>query len=460
MSLLSNIFQNKSTTAIDRVIKEIRSNPVGGVLFLDGQVASKSVDLRAYLKEGYKQNVIAYRCMNEIATCLAGIELELWKQEKTSETLITDRTHPLVQLINRPNPIQGRKKFFRALAINYLFAGNSFTIKQYGVQNRKVPKELWHIPPVNVQVMAGKSGLPLKYKINGNETVEIPVDQVSGESPIIHISDVNPESNMNGISIFESSALSVDLHNSGLKWNYSLLENGGKPSMIIKSKEGGKFTEEQKAQITEWLRKKNQGSENAGAPLMLSGMEIEQWGFSPLDMDYKEIIRESANNICIGFGVPAVLITGEGNTFNNMKEARESFYENRVLPLLDEILDELNRSLCPAFGEGLVLKYNPDSISALEGKRARKYERVEAVKTAGIITANEARIELGFKKLSSPLADTLLVPASNIPIDEVGLDIQPSDTLPPTQEELAAQKEEQKRDDKNFKEFKPKKNKK
>lgn len=450
MSLLSNIFRAKSTTAIDEVIRELRSNPVGAVLFLDGQASAKSSDLKTYLTEGYKQNVIAYRCINEIATCLSGIEWELWDGKGSDkDKQITDKNHPLLKLLARPNLLQGGKKFKRSLVINYLFSGDSYTIKQYGTGNKKVPVELYHIPPLNVQVVSGKSGIPLKYKITGTTSVEIPVDQITGKSPIIHISDVSPENTFNGLSPFTPAAVSVDLHNSALKWNYSLLENGAKPSMVIKAPNGTKFTDEQKAQISEWLRKKQQGSANAGAPLMLSGMELEQWGFNPSDMDHKETVKDSANNICLAFGVPPVLVTGEGNTFNNVREARESFYENRVLPLLDEILDELNRSLVSDFGETLYLKYNADSISALESKRERKYDRVEKVKNAGIITTNEARLELGFEKLTSPLADTLLIPASNIPIDEVGLNINPADTSTPPADPNQA------REDKKFKAFKP-----
>jgi HK97 family phage portal protein len=397
------------------IVEQIRANPAGFVMFFENQAFSNSMKLQEYIKEGYRANVIVYKCVKEVSTCLAGVALELWEtnKDKTKEKYITN--HPLLDLLARPNPIQSGRNFMRELVTNYLVTGNSYIIKD--TEDNKPPKELWPIPTAKVKVVASKSGMPKTYEI---ETMKINVDQTTGSSRLLHIRDISIDGELIGMSALEPAAISADLHNAALRWNYSLLRNGAKTPYAITGKDGAELNAEQKAAVVEWWNKAYQGENNAGKPIILSGIDVKPIGLSPVDMDYKETVREAANNICLAFGVPPVMVTGEGNTYNNMKEARESFYENTILPLLDEILAELNRWLVKQYGSNLELRYNADAISALEGKRQIKYDRMVAAKNAGLITIDEAREELGFDALGG-VASQLLVTPNTIPLDDIGL---------------------------------------
>jgi HK97 family phage portal protein len=398
--------------------KEIRSNPAAPILFYDNEPAQNSSKLEEYLDEGYEKNVIAYRCVNELAVCLASIELEVWNGDKMQTE------HKLIDLLRRPNPLQGRNAFFRELVTNLKISGNSYTLGFNGAEYNinMPPLEMWHIPSGNITVRKSKKGLPEAYEINGKSGKQVySVNQLDGRCQLLHIKEPNPRDAFIGLSPFSPAAISCDLHNAGLRWNYSLLKNGAKVPFAIKPKDGGTFSEEQKAQIKEWFNREYQGSHNAGKPLTISGVDFEKIGLDPVDMDYSNTVKTAANNICLAFGVPPVLITGDGNTFNNVREAREALFENTIIPMLDEILDDLNRWLTPLYKEkGLIIKYNPDSISALEAKRERKYERMIKAVDAGILTKDEAREELGFDPKGG-VANELFVSINMIPIGDAGL---------------------------------------
>jgi len=133
-------------------------------------------------------------------------------------------------------------------------------------------------------------------------------------------------------------------------------------------------------------------------------------------MHWLEGLKLSAREIAIAFGVPPELIGDNANkTYSNYKEARQAFYTETVLPLMDSIKGELNNWLIPKFGDKrLYIDYDRDEIEALQEDREAVWRRaLEAVKN-GIITPNEARVMLGYDEVEG--GDMLMMPANMIPL--------------------------------------------
>jgi len=56
-------------------------------------------------------------------------------------------------------------------------------------------------------------------------------------------------------------------------------------------------------------------------------VDVKPYSWSPKDIDFIEGGRETARRICIGLGVPPMLIGIPGdNTYSNYKEARAAFW--------------------------------------------------------------------------------------------------------------------------------------
>ena len=77
-------------------------------------------DYAAFAREGFMGNAIVYRCVRMTAETAASVPLLLYRGEEE----IPD--HPLLDLINRPNPIQVGPEFLEALFGHLLVAGNSY----------------------------------------------------------------------------------------------------------------------------------------------------------------------------------------------------------------------------------------------------------------------------------------------------------------------------------------------
>ena len=80
-------------------------------------------NFKAYANEGYRQNAIVYRCVNEIANGAASIPFCAYQGD-----IKLDR-HPLISLLKRPNPLQAGVEYFQSLYSYLLLSGNSYPLR-------------------------------------------------------------------------------------------------------------------------------------------------------------------------------------------------------------------------------------------------------------------------------------------------------------------------------------------
>jgi len=242
--------------------------------------------------------------------------------------------------------------------------------------------------------------MPLRYEYrpnkNSTSVVKFDIDQLTGESEIMHIKFFNPLSQWHGQSPIAAASFSVDLHNESSEWNMRLLQNGARPSGALIAKGGLQTTQRQS--VRDAFTEAFSGPRNAGKPLVMEGdLEWVDMMLSPKDMDYIESRNISARDIATTFRVPPVLLNiGGDTTYSNMQEARLSMIENTIIPEADSIMDELNHWLVPMFGDNIALRYNKDEIPAIMTKRSEIYTTISDV---SFLTINEKRELAGFDEI-------------------------------------------------------------
>jgi HK97 family phage portal protein len=192
-----------------------------------------------------------------------------------------------------------------------------------------------------------------------------------------------------------SAALSVDIHNSGMKWNYSLLSNSARPSGIIKfeGSPGGEVI----ARLTEFFKSRIQGAANAGEiPMLHDGAEWQAIDHSPRDMDFQGSMKEAKQLIASNLGVPLPLVDNDASSYNNMEQAKERFYVDTVIPLMEDFIEAFSHWLLPNFDGDLSFSLDLDSVPALEAVRTRKFDRAIKAVGAQVLTREEGREMMGF----------------------------------------------------------------
>ena len=406
--------------------KQAPSNMVG--YFGVGSGDAKNYKYQDLAKEGYLKNAIVYRCVNEISKGAGAVDFML----KNNDMMVEE--HPLLDLLNRPNPLQSSSEFFNSLFGFLLLSGNAYILKVGSEVGS--PRELHLLRPDRIQIKGGGKPIPDRYEyiVNGRVQNVFDVDQDTGSSEIKHIKLWNPLDDYYGCSPLQAAAEEVDQHNLSSKHNINLLNNGARPSgaVIFKPKDDQGFavnlTESQRQQLLTDLNNRFVGSGNAGRPMLLEGdFDWREMGLSPKDMDFINLKHMSATDIALCFGVPSQLVgVPDSQTYSNIAEARLALYEETIIPHLKLIQSDLNEWLVPMFSEELEFCYDIDGIPALAERKRKTYENITSAVNTGIMTRNEAREIIGLSPITG--GDDLYINAALMPIGSAAVE-EPEDPI-------------------------------
>ena len=392
-----------------------------------------STDIKKYnyqdlAKEGYLKNAIVYRCVNEISRGASAVPFVI----KAGDQIIEE--HPLIDLLNRPNPLQSYSEFFNSLFGYVLLSGNAYILKVGA--DTGTPQELHQLRPDRIVIKGSGNQIPDRYQyvLNGKIHQQYEVDQENGFSDLKHIKLWNPLDDYYGLSPMSAAAVEVDQFNMASKHNVNLLNNGARPSgaIVFKPQDDAGFavnlTESQRQQLLTDLNNRFSGTANAGRPLLLEGdFDWREMGLSPKDMDFLNLKHMSATDIAMCFGVPSQLVgVPDAQTYANVAEARLALYEETIIPHLRKLSSDLNEWLVPMFDERLKLEFDIDAIPALSERRRKIYENVTSAVREGIMTRNEAREIIGLQPVDG--ADDLYISATLFPLTDEGVE-KPDDPV-------------------------------
>jgi HK97 family phage portal protein len=367
-----------------------------------GQGISSDADYSSLVREGYGKNSVVFACIKEISHAAAGVNWLLY-QRLADGGRKEIGVHPLLHLIDRPNPLQGRFEFLETF-FGYLYlSGNSY-LEMVGPGSSEhegsTPRELYALRPDRMRVLPHPVNLiaGYEYRVRG-QTFRLPRDQV------LHLKLFHPEDDWYGLSPIQVAALAVDKINAGDKWNSALLQNSAVPSGALVSKE--RLTDDQFNRLKTEMREQIQGVQNAREPLLLEqDLDWKELGISPKDMDWIEGLKFSALQIAQVYNVPPELIGLQSATYQNRREGRKALYTEVVCPALNRLRDAFNNWLTPRFGKDLFLDYDKDGIEALSEDQESLWKRAN---DSHFLTINEKRHLVGFEQL--PGGDVL--PASD-----------------------------------------------
>jgi HK97 family phage portal protein len=373
-------------------------------------------DFETAAKESYEKNIIAFRCIRQVATSAASCP---WRVRDKTDVL---DEHPLLELWRQPNPMEASGEYIEKLVAWYLITGQAYL--EAVAPSSGPPQELWTHRPDRMKVVPGQSYIPggFVYSVRGKDH-RWEVDPLTGASDILHLKTFNPTNDWYGMSPLEAAAMSIDIHNDTLRWNKSLIQNDARPpGVMVYAPKNGPDTlgDDQRADIIKELEKNFMGKAGNKRPMILEGgLEWRQLGLSPKDMDFILAKNTTATDICMAFGVPTQLIGLQGSlTFANYEEARLAFWEDTVIPLLYTIRDEVNNWLSPRFGDNISLECDLDGVSALSARRKQHFDMIQE---ADYLTVNEKRKAMGWEDVGEA-GDVVMVSATMVPLGFTGLE--------------------------------------
>ncbi|MCC5963584.1 MAG: phage portal protein [Rhodobacteraceae bacterium] len=339
-------------------------------------------------RAGFLGNPVGFRAVRLISEAASALPLVVQDCARRYEA------HPVLDLISRPNPAQGKAELFEAVYAQLLLAGNAYV--ELVQDSDGAARELHVLRSDRMSVVPGADGWPVGYDYTvGSAKHRFALCE--GRSPICHIRSFHPQDDHYGLSPLEAAQRAVDVHNAASNWSKALLDNAARPSgaIVYRGEAGqGTMSAAQFERLQSEMEAHHQGARNAGRPMLLEGgLDWKPMGFSPSDMEFQQTKEAAAREIAIAFGVPPMLLGIPGDaTYANYQEANRAFYRLTVLPMAMRVSAQIAHWLAGFVPGDVTLKPDLDQVPALAVEREQQWRRVGE---ASFLSDAEKRALLG-----------------------------------------------------------------
>jgi HK97 family phage portal protein len=313
-----------------------------------------------------------------------------WRAHAQNRVEEVDASHPVRRLLDAPNPFWTRGDLWRATETYLGLWGSAF----WGLERDDLGRvvEIWPLRSDKMRVVPD----PVRY-IKGFVYVGQGRQLVSYvPEDVVWLRYFNPLDEYAGLSPIAPLRLSADMGLDALRASRNALSNESMPGMLIETTDTP--TDEEVKEFYERWESRFKGVNNPRRPALLSaGMKATNLGFSPREMEYLQSLRWSVEDLSRVYGVPKPMMGDvERITFSNFSTARRLFWEDTIVPQLMFYQEALNQRLLPNIGEtSLHVEFDTSVIEALRENENDKAMRRQTYVSAGIMTVDEVRREMG-----------------------------------------------------------------
>lgn len=348
-----------------------------------------------------------YKIAKDVAA--ADWDLKVMRGDKKEVIL----THPLIDLLSRPNPkMSGYTLMFLTEVYLLLRGEGGWLIERNGL---RVPGELWPIPPHWVQEIPS-AGKPY-FTVNTPTGEAVNID----ERDMIWFTEPDPLNPYGrGLGSAEGIGDEVETDEYMAKWSKRFFFNDAKPPVVIQAPGADKATSERLKEV--WMEKYS-GYKNAHKPAILPWeAKLQELGKAQREMDFVEsrkFLRDSSNQ---HFFMPPELMGIIENSNRATIDAADYLYTKNVLkPCLDLIQEQVQIQLCPEFDSKLLWEFHNPVPDDKEFNLKKSNEGLQR----GALEVDEWRQDNGYDPLPGNRGKVIYVPISVIPTDNPAESYEP-----------------------------------
>lgn len=348
--------------------------------------------------------------------------------------------HRMLTLLKRPNPHYTGRTLMKATALDYNLDGNAYWLKirnGYGA-----PIQLYWVPHTLMTPMRN-DGSPnlVDYYEYRPEGFPIRVEVAD----VVHFRDgIDPTDTMKGMAPLKTLLREIFTDDEAANFTASLLRNMGVPGIVISPKDDigmqGAPPSDEDVKATKRAFKQATTGDNRGEPLVMTApTDLQVVGFSPAQMNLRDIRRLPEERVTAVLGVAAVTCgLGAGldrSTFKNVEEADKQSWQNNIVPAQDEMAADLHHQLLPDFESNpdvLEVSWDRTDVKALQDDLDELADRWNKMVAGGWAEVAEAReafdlpVDESHRIYLRPV-NLIEVPAGQMPDDGTG---EPADTAP------------------------------
>ena len=346
---------------------------------------------RFYFEKSYDNIEVVRRGVDMIVDSATEIDVNI------TNTLPTRPVHQgpkqrqktLATILNfRPNNNEDVNEFRRQLFLDFILTGNCY---QYwdGLNLYYLPAKLMTIHTHDKNKVS--------HYIFEKDTKFYPYE-------IIHTKDNNADSQYEGRSRLLSTKTSIRVLRSMLAFQENFFDNGAVPGLIIQTPNilGNKIKEK----MLETWRIRYNPQDGGRKPMILDGdLKVNPLSQTKMsELDFADSVEAHETKILKALGVPPVLLNSGNNA--NLRPNIQLFYEMTVLPLVSKLISSYERFFAYDMEPEVV------KVRALRPELRDAAQYFTALVNAGIMTADEARLELRLEPMEDGESDKLRIPAN------------------------------------------------
>ncbi|TYP89414.1 phage portal protein BeeE [Sphingobacterium allocomposti] len=350
---------------------------------------------------------------------------------RTKSLDFAPENNDLSRLIDRPNEQQTWAELVELLRIFYFVQGEAFLYRETA-EGSDIAQSV-HVCPANLMepVFGGTIDGPITgWKLN---MLNGSIRKLDAKD-VFQLKMANPKfdsmgSQLRGMSPLEAGQRYLQLDDSAVKAWLNGVVNEGAKGLISPNHADPKLwlSPTQVDALQDSIEKKIHGTENKNK-VIASAMPLQYTaiGLSPQALAVIDGLKYSNIKLCDLWGVPPVLFD-PNPTYQNMKEARERFVNEVILPYLSKEEDALNRWLVEPFRRqdkrNYVLDYDTSVYDEL------KLDLEERKALAEILSINEMRVLEGWEELPEEVANQVFISQGKVPLSEYEMGITLNDDL-------------------------------
>lgn len=346
---------------------------------------------------GYYANVYVYRCVQIRATTFSRVPFRVGADPSKPQD--HDPNHPLARLLSPPpggpNPATSARSLWAWTLAQYLVTGRLCWELELGAAGQVVA--LWPLAAPYLKPIATTGGSAyfraFEFGRSGEERT-LPAERAFYHWRPKADDWRQPESVLQAARLDVSVAVMQD------RYDYAFLRNDARPASVVVTRPFASEADERAFKYA-W-NSDYRGPENAGKTAFTStdaenvagSVVIETLGLSQRDAEFIKRYDAKLRAICVAFGTPlSKLGDASGRTFSNASEENRNWWEDTILPDLDDIADAVNIRFAGMLGPNVGF-FDTSGVPALAPRRVSSDTDVARLTQSYVMTINEARAEL------------------------------------------------------------------
>lgn len=348
------------------------------------------------------ENPAAAACFVALTKAFAQARPFLEKRVKDDGSEWERVSHPLIDLLERPNEAFSGEKLFGVTLISTMANGAAFWY--FERDGKGDIAEIWYEPPVGL----GPTGIAPNW--DKDTFIKNYVRVVDGERQELDKKDVvyfrhglnvtNPRMPWAPLGL---GAREIATLNSASTYTAAVLRNHGVPAGFLSLDNQGVNSEQPTPDQAESLKAhveaKYGGPQNAGKTFFSNfPVRWNKVGMTPAEMVIDQIRQWPQGVVCALLGTPpdvALLPNVDGRaTFENLDSANRWWWDNTITPLEDAFADEIETQMFPAFGldpQEYRITWDRSKVPALQEDEKAKHMMLDSSYKAGWMKRSEVR---------------------------------------------------------------------